>query len=295
MDRTLRARRDRAHPCLRHVPNQPLEVVVGVERDAALAAAAAWAQGAKFFAGGITALVLLMAALLLREARASRRRAEAIRTEHARLAASNAELESAKSRADAKTAQLEATLAGMTDGVAMVDADHCLMEWNDQFAEVSGVPAEILRVGVSMEELVRAQAIVGEFGPVDVEPEVARRMHLLRTKLHSGRLAETNERARPDERIVELRRNHLPDGGMVTLYTDVTARKQVENALRLAHAAAQEATAAKSRFVAIVSHGNPHAAECAAEQFAPADRGRDSPGRDPASQRMLLRPGAPVG
>jgi signal transduction histidine kinase/CheY-like chemotaxis protein/HPt (histidine-containing phosphotransfer) domain-containing protein len=244
---------ERIH-AFRHVPDQPLEVVVGVERNAALAAAATWAQGAKFFAGGITALVLLMAALLLREARASRRRAEALRTEHARLAASNAELESAKSRADAKTAQLEATLAGMTDGVAMVDADHCLMEWNDQFPEISGVPAEVLRVGVSMAELVHAQAVAGEFGPVDIEPEVARRMHLLHTALHTARLAETNERARPDGRIIELRRNHLPDGGMVTLYTDITARKQVENALRFARAAAEEATAAKSRFVAIVSH-----------------------------------------
>jgi signal transduction histidine kinase/DNA-binding NarL/FixJ family response regulator len=244
---------ERIH-AFRQVPGQPLEVVVGVERNAALAAATTWAQGAKFFAGGITALVLLMAALLLREARASRRRAETLRTEHARLAASNAELESARSRADAKTVQLEATLAGMTDGVAMVDANHCLMEWNDLFPEISGVPAEVLRVGVSMEELIRAQAMVGEFGPVDIEPEVARRMHHLHTALHSARLAETNERARPDGRIIELRRNHLPDGGMVTLYTDITARKQVENALRLARSAAEEATAAKSRFVAIVSH-----------------------------------------
>ncbi len=240
---------DRIH-AFRHVPGQALEVVVGVERNAALAAATTWAKGARFFAVGITALVLLMAALLLREVRAARQRALMLGKEHARLAASNAELEAAKARADAKTAQLEATLAGMTDGVAMVDANHALMEWNVQFSEISGVPSELLRVGTTMEQMVRYQAQQGEFGPVDVEAEVARRMRIL----HSGKLSETNERARPNGKIIELRRNYLPDGGMVTLYTDVTARKQVENALRMARAAAEEASAARARFVTIVSH-----------------------------------------
>jgi signal transduction histidine kinase/ActR/RegA family two-component response regulator len=233
-----------------HVPDQDLEVVVGVERNAALVAATTWARGGTFFAGAITALVVLMALLLLREARAARRRSAALGKKHANLAASNAELAAAKTRADAKTVQLEATLAGMTDGVAMVDANHCLMEWNDLFPEISGVPAEVLRIGTSMEEMVRAQAEAGEFGPVDTEVEVARRMQLL----HKGRQSEISERARPNGRIIELRRNYLPDGGMVTLYTDITARKQVENALRVARAAAEEASTAKARFVAIVSH-----------------------------------------
>ncbi len=240
---------DRIH-AFRRVPDENMEIVVGVERTAALRTSVTWASGARLFAGGITVFVLMMMAVLVREVRAASRRAETLAKDHARLAASNAELEAARSRADAKTAQLEATLAGMTDGVAMVDADHCLMEWNDQFSDIAGIPTETLRVGVSMEELIRVQAERGEFGSVDIEHEVSRRIQLL----HSGRLTQTNERARPDGRIIELRRNYLPDGGMVTLYTDITARKQVENALRMARAAAEEATAAKSRFTAIVSH-----------------------------------------
>ncbi len=240
---------ERVH-AFRHVPGLDLDLVVGIARDAALAPAATWARVAWVFAGWITAMILLMTVLLLRAVNQSRARAEALEKEHSRLAASTAALETAKARADAKAAQLNGTLAGMTDGVAMVDTSHCLVEWNDLFSTISGVPPELLRVGVSMEELIRAQAEAGEFGPVDVEAEVARRVRLL----HSGRLAETTERTRPDGRIIELRRNHLPDGGMVTLYTDITAHKQVENALRLARTAAEEAAAAKSRFVAIVSH-----------------------------------------
>lgn len=166
------------------------------------------------------------------------------------LATANTQLELAKTRADAKTAQLEATLAGMTDGVAMVDARLCLVEWNPRFPLMCGVPSEILRVGLPLEEVLRSQAVAGEFGDVDVETEVARRMAIIR----SGDIDGTKERPRPDGRVLELRRNKLPDGGFVTIYSDITTRKQAENTLREARAMAEAATQAMSRFVAIVSH-----------------------------------------
>jgi signal transduction histidine kinase/DNA-binding NarL/FixJ family response regulator len=240
---------DRIH-AFRRIPDRGLEVAVGLERKAALKSTATWTVGARLFAGGTTAVVLLAAGLLLRETRDTHQRAVASAQEQARLEAHNAELAAARARADAKAAQLQATLAGMTDGVVMVDADYHLMEWNSQFPEIAGVPPDILRVGVSMEEMIRAQAEGGEFGDVDVEAEVARRMRLLR----SGKLAGATERLRPNGTFIELRRNYLPDGGIVTLFTDITARKQVENALRIAREAAEDAAAAKSRFTAIVSH-----------------------------------------
>ena len=73
----------------------------------------------------------------------------------------------------------------------MVDGDYRLMAWNQHFPEFTGVPAEILRVGLPMEEILRSQAAAGEFGPVDVEAEVARRLSLLR----SGAAMGTIERA----------------------------------------------------------------------------------------------------
>jgi PAS domain-containing protein len=42
------------------------------------------------------------------------------------------------------------------------------------------VPKDLLRVGLPMEDILRAQAAVGIFGDVDVEAEVARRMAILR-------------------------------------------------------------------------------------------------------------------
>jgi signal transduction histidine kinase/FixJ family two-component response regulator len=232
------------------VGDRGLEVVVAVDHAEAMQTTDAWESGAYVFAGGVTILVLLMAGLLLHEVIAARRREELLGRERSMLAAANSQLELAKTRGAAKTAQLEATLAGMTDGVAMVDGRLCLVEWNPRFPEMSGAPSESLRVGLPLEDLLRAQALAGEFGAVDIDTEVAQRMVAFR----SGDFEGSKERVRPDGRVLELRRNKLPDGGFVTLYTDITTRKQAENALREARALAEAATEAMSRFVAIVSH-----------------------------------------
>jgi signal transduction histidine kinase len=119
------------------------------------------------------------------------------------------------------------------------------MAWNQHFPEFTGVPAGILRVGLPMEDILRAQVAGGEFGPVDLETEVARRMSLLR----SGATMGTVERPRPSGRQLEIRRNPLPGGGFVTLYTDVTARRQTEERLRQA-----QTMAAVGRLTAGVAH-----------------------------------------
>jgi signal transduction histidine kinase/CheY-like chemotaxis protein len=206
------------------VPDYGLKVVVGIDRAEAMRASADWETNALLFAGGITLLILLLAALLLRAQDASRRRHEALARERGIL---------------------EATLTGMSDGIMMVDGDLRLMAWNQRFPEFTGVPPEILRVDLPMEEILRGQVASGEFGSVDVETEVARRMALLR----SGGSMGTIERPRPSGRQLEIRRNPLPGGGFVTLYTDVTARRQTEERLRQA-----QTMAAVGRLTAGVAH-----------------------------------------
>ncbi len=206
------------------VPEQDLKVVVGLDRNQAMLAATDWEFNALLFTGGITLLIAVLALLMLHAQTTGRRRHEALAREQAIL---------------------EATLTGMSDGIMMVDRDLRLMAWNQHFPEFTGVPRAILRIGLPMDEILRAQVVAGEFGPVDVEAEVARRMGLL----HSGATMGTVERPRPGGRQLEIRRNPLPGGGFVTLYTDVTARRQTEERLRQA-----QTMAAVGRLTAGVAH-----------------------------------------
>lgn len=144
-----------------------------------------------------------------------------------------------------KTRQLEASLAGMSDGIMMVDAELCLLAWNDKFPKFTGVPQDMLRVGLPMRDMLRAQALAGEFGPVEVETEVAQRLDALHRISSIGAI----ERHRPNGQVIELRRNPLPGGGFVTLYTDVTARHAAEQRMR-----ETQKMAALGRLTAGVAH-----------------------------------------
>ena len=49
------------------------------------------------------------------------------------------------------------------------------------------------------------------------------------------------ERTRPDGRVLEVRRNAVPGGGFVLIYSDVTERKRAEAEIRAARDTAEKA------------------------------------------------------
>lgn len=234
----------------RQIPGRNLMVVVAVSEDDAMAPATVWRQDADLFASFITILLCAIAILVIRNARQARRRDAVKAADRAMLAAYHAQLEVARAEAAAKTERLEATLRGMADGVVVLDAHMCLAEWNAKFAEIAGVPPDILRVGLPVEQVLRAQVASGQFGPVEnAEAEVQRRLERLR----GGRSAVT-QRLRPDGHVLELRRSRLPDGGIITLFSDVTQQKRTEDALRQARAQAEAAATARSGFAVVAGH-----------------------------------------
>jgi signal transduction histidine kinase/ActR/RegA family two-component response regulator len=153
-----------------------------------------------------------------------------VRHHRAAVMRARSELGAAAEARESEAARWQATLRGMPDGLMVLDADLRLVEWNQHFPDCVGVQVEILRKGMPVADILRAQALAGEFGPVDVEAEVRRRVADMRAGLSTG----TIERKRPNGRTMELRRSHLAEGGFVTLYTDITARRRAEDQLRQA-------------------------------------------------------------
>lgn len=171
----------------------------------------------------LVAAVVALLGLLFRANRAARRHESTLPQVQSALAVATA-------LADDKAAQWRAILAGMPDGLMVLDSELRLVEWNQNFPKFVGVPEEMLREGMHLGEILRAQALAGEFGPVDVEQEVRRRLDLVAAGISTGTIVRT----RPNGQTMELRRSPLIKGGFVTLYTDITDQRRIEDQLRQA-------------------------------------------------------------
>jgi two-component system, NtrC family, sensor kinase len=133
-----------------------------------------------------------------------------------------------------RQAELRVTFDNMGDGVVMFDASSRLAAWNRNFQEMIELPEAFLAGRPSRTEYFRYLADRGEFISADFEAQLGR------TVDDTG-LAMRYERMRPDGRVVEVRRNPVPGGGFVLIYSDITQRKRAEEAIRLARDAAEKA------------------------------------------------------
>ncbi|WP_439579850.1 PAS-domain containing protein [Elioraea sp.] len=131
-----------------------------------------------------------------------------------------------------RTAQLEAILGHIAEGVNIVDAQGRVVLANEGFLRMYGYPAELAVPGTKLAEFVRYRLTQGTYytheNPgEDREALIARRVAAL---MSTGN--ETVEEQRPDGRTFEVRRRRLPDGGLLSTYTDVTAVREAEREVR---------------------------------------------------------------
>ncbi len=159
-------------------------------------------------------------------------------------------------------------------GITVFDRDRRLICWNREFRDLFDLPGDVLRVGVDLQEIVRFNAQRGLYGEGVGEGFVATRVDLLLNERRPVRI-----RLFPSTRVIEIRSAAMPDGGVVTTYTDVTAQVDAEEALEAtnetleqrvrdrtnelerlneelaaAKAKADEANLSKTRFLAAASH-----------------------------------------
>lgn len=169
---------------------------------------------------------------------------------------------------------LQNALDHAEQGVTVWSADLSLVAWNQAFMKLYDLPPDIMRVGVGLDEIVTFNATRGIYGPGQPDAFVVQRLESFIHETEPVRL-----RLHPSNRVIEVRTNKLPDGGLLTTYTDISETVAAEEALERANeslerrvqerteeltrvngelarakAEAEEANLSKTRFLAAASH-----------------------------------------
>jgi Na+/proline symporter/CheY-like chemotaxis protein/two-component sensor histidine kinase len=169
---------------------------------------------------------------------------------------------------------LQTALDHVRQGIAVFDKDLHLVCWNRQFGEILALPPQLIRVGTGLDHILRLNAERSTSDKDTVDALVHERLgrYLANGEPFLERFAER-------DLVMEVRANPMPDGGIVTTFTDITpsvkAAEELERAneslerrvqerteeltrlnteLGRAKGEAEQANISKTRFLAAASH-----------------------------------------
>ncbi len=168
---------------------------------------------------------------------------------------------------------LQTALDHVRQGIAVFDKDMRLICWNRQFREILALPPQLGRFGIPLDQIIRHLAQRTSTDRRAIEERVTDRITKYVVSM------ETFHERLTSGRVVEVRTNALPQGGIVVTYMDITeqvsasealasAKEELERRvaertaeltavnreLEVAKAKADEANLGKTRFLAAASH-----------------------------------------
>jgi len=172
---------------------------------------------------------------------------------------------------------LQTALDHVRQGIAVFDKDLALLCWNRQFGEIFDLPHALTRIGIALDEILRHIAERGAPAAgdaYDLNEEVAARV-----ARYTSEAEPFLERFAERGLVIEVRAGRMPDGGLVTTFTDITPSVKAAEALERANATlerrvrertgeltrlnaelgrakaeADDANVSKTRFIAAASH-----------------------------------------
>jgi Na+/proline symporter/signal transduction histidine kinase len=169
---------------------------------------------------------------------------------------------------------LQTALDHVRQGIAVFDKSLHLVCWNRQFGEILALPPQLTRVGTGLDDILRfhAESKMADKDAIDSLVRERIERYVAGSEPFLERFAER-------DLVMEVRANPMPDGGIVTTFTDITpsvkAAEELERAneslerrvrerteelthlnseLGRAKAEAEQANISKTRFLAAASH-----------------------------------------
>jgi Na+/proline symporter/signal transduction histidine kinase len=121
---------------------------------------------------------------------------------------------------------LQTALDQVRQGIAVYDKNLQLICWNRRFGEILELPSELIRIGVGLDDILRFMAERGTFGPGRVDDLLA-----IRLERYAAAGDPLLERFADSGLVIEIRSHRVPDAGLVTTLTDITASVAAADAL----------------------------------------------------------------
>ncbi|QLF71934.1 PAS-domain containing protein (plasmid) [Peteryoungia desertarenae] len=116
----------------------------------------------------------------------------------------------------------------ISQALSIFDSELKLVVCNRRYQEMFDLPPAYVAAGVSFEETIRLLVQRGEYGPVDDEEKAVQ----TRVKAARAFVPHYMERLRSNGRWVSVEGFPLPQGGWVTVYTDITEVRIQQQMLR---------------------------------------------------------------
>jgi signal transduction histidine kinase len=166
--------------------------------------------------------------------------------EHEQLSA--ARLRLAELRLKRQNSLLQSTLEHMGEGLSVFDSQGRLIAWNFRFCELLDI-SPAFAAGARLRDVLMLQTGRGDFGEAEPEDEATRRFDLFFKDVPT-----TKERVTAAGRVLQIRRRAMPNGAILSVYSDVTEIRTSERKLIETRSQAELANRAKGDFLANMSH-----------------------------------------
>jgi diguanylate cyclase (GGDEF)-like protein/PAS domain S-box-containing protein len=137
-----------------------------------------------------------------------------------------ASLDRALQASEQASRELDVALDNMSHGIVMFDASAQLVVCNDRYLELYRLPPEIIRPGVTLEDLID-RLVANQIVPVD---EGNKNLKAFLADMAAGKSTQ-GTRELGDGRTIVVTNRPLPDGGWVATHEDITERRRAEQKL----------------------------------------------------------------
>ena len=143
-------------------------------------------------------------------------------------------IEDSEDKLGEQNLRLEAVLNNMLHGVSMFDAEQRLVIANNRYAELYGVPPDLMKTGTPLRKLLEYRIRTSSFPDEDVDQYVVSLTSIVAAGNALSRVLDI-----PDGRAIVLNIVPMIDGGFVATHEDVTERKRID--AKIAHMARHDA------------------------------------------------------